>query len=267
MTSGVVKATRALWPLLTPESGPDSHFFCSVSSATHWVSIMSISQRVSIAWAPLFSAGEDTDTLVLTGRTYFVDQRVLKSPSSPSNRIDWAFAGKRLSSPSSSGSFCRWEHWIDSRSLEPAADEGYMFTPHPQHPNDPTLSLEKGEMPHPETGEVTAYEEVWKDLEPAKGSRVTIWEREAKEGERGTGAMVAMIGQDAQGVGREIGASVEEFWTWRARLVDGKWGVVFAQPEGAHIGLDLLDRQAGDAESRLRLGEQDWILRENWTVS
>lgn len=230
---------------------------------------MSISKRVSIAWAPLFVSGEDTNTLVLTGRTYFVDQRILRVKPSvlPSNQIDWAFAGKRSSSQSTSGRFCRWEHWIDSNSLEPATDEGYMFTPHPQHPNDPTLSLEKGEMPRPQTGAVTAYEEVWKSLEVEKGSRVTIWEREEKVAERGTGAMVAMIGTDALGVGRESGAKVEEFWTWRARLIDGKWEVVFSQPEGRHIGLDLLDSAPGEAGTDQTLGEYQWIIREHWTVS
>lgn len=57
---------------------------------------MSISKRVSIAWdgsAPY----EDTDTLVLTGRTYFVDVRVKKG-SNPT-ALDWALAGTRTSTP------------------------------------------------------------------------------------------------------------------------------------------------------------------------
>lgn len=55
---------------------------------------MSISKRLSIAWdgsAPY----EDTDTLVLTGRTYFVDVRVKKGSNPPA--LDWALAGTRSS--------------------------------------------------------------------------------------------------------------------------------------------------------------------------
>lgn len=57
---------------------------------------MSISKRLSIAWdgsAPY----EDTDTLVLTGRTYFVDVRVKKGSNPPA--LDWALAGTRSSTP------------------------------------------------------------------------------------------------------------------------------------------------------------------------
>lgn len=57
---------------------------------------MSISKRLSIAWggsAPY----EDTGTLVLTGRTYFVDVRVKKGSNPPA--LDWAFAGMRTSTP------------------------------------------------------------------------------------------------------------------------------------------------------------------------
>lgn len=57
---------------------------------------MSISKRLTIAWdgsAPY----EDTDTLVLTGRTYFVDVRVKKGSDPPS--LDWAIAGTRTSRP------------------------------------------------------------------------------------------------------------------------------------------------------------------------
>ena len=58
--------------------------------------LMSISKRLSIAWngsAPY----EDTDTLVLTGRTYFVDVRVKKGSNPPV--LDWALAGTRTSTP------------------------------------------------------------------------------------------------------------------------------------------------------------------------
>ncbi|KAK6330360.1 hypothetical protein TWF696_003456 [Orbilia brochopaga] len=43
---------------------------------------MSISTRLSIARAPDFTAEEPTDTLVLTGRQYFVDQRVTLTTAS-----------------------------------------------------------------------------------------------------------------------------------------------------------------------------------------
>lgn len=57
---------------------------------------MSISKRLSIAWDSSVPY-EDTDTLVLTGRTYFVDVRVKKG-SNPS-ALDWALAGTRTSTP------------------------------------------------------------------------------------------------------------------------------------------------------------------------
>ena len=57
---------------------------------------MSISKRLSIAWNGSASF-EDTDTLVLTGRTYFVDVRVKKGSNPPS--LDWALAGTRTSTP------------------------------------------------------------------------------------------------------------------------------------------------------------------------
>jgi hypothetical protein len=57
---------------------------------------MSISKRLSIAWGDS-SPYEDTDTLVLTGRTYFVDVRVEKG--SDPHVLDWAFAGTRSSMP------------------------------------------------------------------------------------------------------------------------------------------------------------------------
>jgi hypothetical protein len=65
----------------------------SIKSCPH---PMSISKRLTIAWggsAPY----EDTDTLVLTGRTYFVDVRVKKGSDPPS--LDWAIAGTRTSRP------------------------------------------------------------------------------------------------------------------------------------------------------------------------
>ena len=57
---------------------------------------MSISERLSIAWSGS-APYEDTDTLVLTGRTYFVDVRVKKGSNPPS--LDWALAGTRTSTP------------------------------------------------------------------------------------------------------------------------------------------------------------------------
>ena len=55
---------------------------------------MSISTRAGIAWkdGPL---DEPTDTLVLTGNSYFVDVRVRTSD----RKLDWAFAGSKTSLP------------------------------------------------------------------------------------------------------------------------------------------------------------------------
>ena len=102
-------------------------------------------------------------------------------------------------------------------------------------------------------------------MEVPGGSRVTFWERGEKR--VGTGAMIARIASDALGVGRESGASVDEAWTWRARYVDGTWKVVFSQPEGTHIGLELLDSEPGEEGSERRVGEHAWIVREDGIVN
>ena len=55
---------------------------------------MSISTRAGIAWnGDPFD--EPTDTLVLTGNSYFVDVRVRKAE----RKLDWAFAGTKTSEP------------------------------------------------------------------------------------------------------------------------------------------------------------------------
>ncbi|EFQ34167.1 hypothetical protein CGRA01v4_09759 [Colletotrichum graminicola] len=135
----------------------------------------SISFREHIRWIP-DEASEPTSTIVLTSpQRRFVDLRILKSPptadAAPAThgieRLEWGIAGTSSSSMRDGGDgvqvrHSRWEHWIDSRTTEPenAADEGDMY----EQPDG--LTLEKGRMVNPATGEETDYEELWRDIDP-----------------------------------------------------------------------------------------------------
>ncbi|RMY73900.1 hypothetical protein D0862_14213, partial [Hortaea werneckii] len=100
----------------------------------------------------------------------------------PFSALDWAFAGtssSSIGSPDADGTavaHCEWRHWIDDRTEKPedVVDEGKMY---PIEGDDGPRSLEKGSMVNPETGRLTEYEEIWRDVEA-----VAISDREDGEG-------------------------------------------------------------------------------------
>ncbi|KAK6542752.1 hypothetical protein TWF694_006693 [Orbilia ellipsospora] len=238
---------------------------------------MSISTRISIAWGPSFTHSEPTDTLVLTAKTYFVDQRLLKpdNPSTPQS-VSWAFAGTSTSHPVPDTPNHRrgvWTHLVSSVPFakgEKPSDEG-ILCPHPDHPNDPEVWLETGSMVNPETGIVTEYEEVWRDRQPDVGSEVTVWEYGDDETGPENRGFLAVVGEHALGVGRVDGA----FWTWRA-LKNGEagdWRVVFEVYEGTggRKGFKLLEFQLEKAIPGITKVEDEnkvvtWTCREAWAV-
>lgn len=88
----------------------------------------------------------------------------------PRERLDWAFAGTSSSVAPPGGKIengliahAKWTHWVDSHCRHDpengVSDEGDMYV------MADGRTLEKGVMAHPVTGEVGAYEEVWRDVE------------------------------------------------------------------------------------------------------
>lgn len=214
---------------------------------------MSISKRLSIAWdgsAPY----EDTDTLVLTGHTYFVGVRVKKGGNPPT--LDWAFAGTRTSTPgavpgsyrlsgvfraspshSYAGEFlCKWHRLVDSRTTDGGTDEGVVFP----HPSDPAKTAESGRMFNPVTNRVEPYEEVWLNTVPPPGTLIAFLEKEDGSG------FVAIIGELRLGVGRQ--------YAWRVE--DGKAIYEIGRGDGMDIDLDK------DVKEGSTVGT--WIVREFW---
>ncbi|KAJ6255995.1 hypothetical protein Dda_9289 [Drechslerella dactyloides] len=231
---------------------------------------MSVSTRVSIAWAPEFTASEPTDTLVLTGKTFFVDQRLLSpganTAESKTKRgtVDWAFAGTRSAKDAEvpGHSYCSWTHLVSSRfttAADECVDEGYMQP----HPTDSELALETGAMAHPDSGVVTAYREVWRDEDAAVGDGVLFWEcGDGKWEDRG---FVGVIGGNALAVGRADGA----FYTWRAKRGADGWEVLF-ESGGRRgwdlLGVDVADATVGGVVATGESGGQRWVCREAWAV-
>ncbi|EPS41786.1 hypothetical protein H072_4273 [Dactylellina haptotyla CBS 200.50] len=241
---------------------------------------MSISTRTSIAWGPSFAHSEPTDTLVLTGRTYFVDQRLLKEDNTSAPKVvSWAFAGLRASEPvpgKPGFSKCSWTHLVSSVPFakdENPADEGVM-QPHPDFPNDPEVALETGSMLNPDTGVVTEYEEVWRDKEPEAGSGVLFWEYGNDDTGPDNRGFLAVVERYALGVGRVNGA----FWTWRAvrsEEEEAGWRVEFEVDGGAGVrmGFKLLgipSEKAVPEATKVQEeggGEAIWVCRESWKTS
>lgn len=258
---------------------------------------MSISTRVSIAWAPSFDAHEPTSTAVLTGRRHFIDQRVFLPvtgrPVSPGSSpglqnglgvedgegdakaggtVEWAFGGTReAGTPNEQGwTLCRWTHLIDSRTPSPAststerhvaADEGWCRSP---YLGDETLTEEEGEMVNPETGKMSEYREVWRDPPVPPGSMVRFWEQRGVHQE--TTGMIGRVGKDALGVGRD--RPDDGLWTWRLRHDDHGWHTVFEEPVGAsRHGRALLERadEPGEGE-QVEVGSETWTVLEAWTT-
>jgi hypothetical protein len=217
---------------------------------------MSISRRISLAWGPDFKPSENTDTLVLTGRNFFLDQRILIHPS-PTTEIDWAFFGTRSATDSPEGVQAKWTHIIDSRSLNPSVDEGLIICPHPLHPDIHTLSLERGTMVNPSTGVAAPYEEVWKDDELVTGENIVFWQRDSGD------AMVGRIGMIALGIGRDG----HNFWTWRAKQQNGsdEWVITFSVGLAA-VGHELLTETDILEGTVHQCAKHAWVARESWSL-
>ncbi|KAJ3850627.1 hypothetical protein EV368DRAFT_44889 [Lentinula lateritia] len=164
-----------------------------------------VSFRKSIRWIPN-QASEPSDTVVLTGGKtgVFLDVRFLKD----SNEVDWAFAGYR----STGEELAKFTHLIDSRTEDPSqvADYGSNTVL-----SDGTV-LEKGEMMNPETGKLTAYEEVWQD--ESSDSDQAIFLRNVTNT-----SWYARVGHWQLALGRN---SAGVFWAFQAHSIDEDWIVV-----------------------------------------
>lgn len=140
--------------------------------------------------------------------------------------LDWAFAGLAIhTSPTTdnNGRFTplrtRFHHELDSRCAERESvrgfiDEGDMWP----DPNFPRLELERGHMPHPETGLLTPYDELWHGLAP-KGTGavpgqpvcVVLERRSANDDLDG---LIIRVGQFVQGILR-LGEHMKvQRWMW-----------------------------------------------------
>ncbi|KAL3423689.1 HRI1 domain protein [Phlyctema vagabunda] len=165
-----------------------------------------ISIRKSIKWGDA-EAFENTNTLVLTSAgKHYVDIRVYL-PTSPTDpqKLEWGFAGTSKSTPPhfSGGKLdkpghSQWFHWVDNTTKEEIQDEGYMYPI-----EDSNEVRETGSMAHPETGEMTAYEEIWTDVEIVKvgnQEKFVSWVMKLDDEETKTRGMICRIGAWVQGV-------------------------------------------------------------------
>ncbi|KAK6519184.1 hypothetical protein TWF281_003873 [Arthrobotrys megalospora] len=247
---------------------------------------MSISLRLGIAWAPDFKTSEPTDTLVLTGNTYFVDQRLFPQLTPSPSPVSWAFAGTRSSQPVPNKpgyTKCSWTHLVSSVPFskdEKPTDEG-ILGPHPTWPDNPIFALETGSMVNPDTGVMTEYKEYWQDTPAKEGDEVIFWEYGNEESGPDNRAFVGIVGKYALGVGRANGV----FWTWRAekdseggwkleRSVlerDGRrrgWGLLTWAFEAASPGSIVEDGIVSGRGFEEQLGEEKyvWTSKEAWNV-
>jgi len=196
---------------------------------------MSISVRTGIAWEN-GSVEEPTSTIVLTGKSFFVDVRVRKVDGT----LDWAFAGTKDSVPGPAPGQTRstWHHSIDSRSSKPVDDWGILFP----DPTDPRKTIELGSMLNPGTGRVEEYREIWEDTDQPGGTLVVFLEKEDGS------AIIGVVGTRRLGVGRGF--------AWRA---EGKH-IEYAAGDADGADIDISVDQALQPGDRLG----SWVVREYW---
>ncbi|EPQ50807.1 hypothetical protein GLOTRDRAFT_141311 [Gloeophyllum trabeum ATCC 11539] len=184
---------------------------------------MSVSTRLSLQFPPR-PASENTDTLVLTFHSHYLDLRVLRcpstsatSPSPLSPPIEWAFAGT-LAHPSPART--TWQHAIDSRGPS-GVDTGVSTA------LDNGDTLEEGEMrdPDSDTGEVRAYREVWRRVPVEREARAWCLESEEGEGK----VFVGRVGLYFLALGQRGEAFAARRW----QLEDGRWREVYRINTGA----------------------------------
>lgn len=189
----------------------------------------------------------------------FVDLRLLKpaSPSSSYTELDWGFGGRSVGkSPHG-----EWIHDIDSHTTEPESDSG-VSSPHPTLPD---VSLERGTMRHPGSGEMREYEEAWKHLDVLpvgpgggvhEGQRVSVFLETGQAGDRRRG-MVCRVGQFVQGIVRDGDDVSVQRWAWDEE--EREWKPV------ARIGHAAM---ACDVTWKDEVNDGDIIVRDGveWTV-
>lgn len=201
---------------------------------------------------------EPTSTIVLTSKdSYFVDIRIFNDGDvheksverHEASRLQWAFAGRShnkslAENEAKAGlrSHTVWDHWIESKDDDPAPDEGDMTLL-----EDGTV-LEEGSGTDPVSGEVTKYEELWKDLpvEPSGSNQ----ERDCivlhtVDDERRLQGVVIKIGKWCQGIMKARGALAVERWSANSG------------PYGAYIGeSETRSSQPGEWVRTFRVGQQ-----------
>lgn len=159
---------------------------------------------------------EPTSTLVLTSvDKRFVDLRLLKPSDTSSGypTLEWGIGGRSVGTPTHG----KWMHDIDSRTMNPEPDEGELSP----HPTLPDVTIERGTMGHPESGELREYEEAWKDIPalpvkcggPHDGKIVTVL---LESGGAGTArwGMICRVGQYVQGIVRDGQSVSVQRWAW-----------------------------------------------------
>ncbi|KAF4125284.1 hypothetical protein GMORB2_4124 [Geosmithia morbida] len=235
---------------------------------------MGISLREFIRWLP-DEASEPTSTIVVTspGQHLFVDIRVIRPAGETGawptedvtvlpDQIDWAIAGTSSSRPvdgkGAGVTHGQWRHWIDSRTKETEGviDEGDNYPV----PSDGNLTLEKGVMVNPATGEMTEYEEMWRDVEPgttaAGNAKCVVARFDKADDHRG---LIVLFGRYCQGIVRRGGDVAIERWEW----VDGS-GWKRTVHGGAGPGLPC-ERILADSAS-LKVGGTVDVGHEKWEV-
>lgn len=172
------------------------------------------------------------------------------------DQVDWAIAGTSSSQPVGDGvvTHGQWRHWIDSRTkeVEGVVDEGDNY---PQASDD--LTLEKGSMVNPATGKDTAYEELWRDIEP-RTSRCVVLRFDSANDHRG---LVVLLGQYCQGIARKGDDVSLERWeledggAWKRTVNAGSAG------PGLPCSLILQGTTAKVGET-IQVGGQSWEVVE-----
>ncbi|KAG8215310.1 hypothetical protein J3R82DRAFT_8899 [Butyriboletus roseoflavus] len=161
-----------------------------------------ISTRECIAWIPSTPAFEDSDVLVLSSRStspgevdamlFYLDLR-LSLPLGRTSKVNWGFAGLRHTLSTSPLRY-RWNHSIIDSRDDGAADEGQMI-------QRDGKEIETGIGLNPATGQMEAYEEIWRD-EPLPEGSSYIFVSSSASVEEATATM-AVLGPHALALAQE----------------------------------------------------------------
>ncbi|KAG8954767.1 hypothetical protein FRC03_011406 [Tulasnella sp. 419] len=242
-----------------------------------------VSKRISIAWPPLVPHHENTDTLVLTGASYFIDVRILHNKDAEGRDVlDWGIAGiKEKLGDEQGNSKAKWSHILNSRkaidpsngkpigNAEDLADVGSMTV------LDNGDVLETGSMFNPEQVRVMEYEEVWRDLDVPAGSPVCIVENEWTD-EIAEKTFIGRIGKWQLGLSAKVVRNKEgvtsqtRYSGWRdEQESSGKWNRIYEFGQSEHRPSRLPDKleELSWKESEVVQWEgQNWMVRELfWT--